>query len=229
VPTNMVTVGGHHDPFPFASPACPCPDNDALNLLSSSASSDGTNVHIHLVVRNLDPTVAVTPPELPTATYLTRWWFNGKIYFAAAEDNASSGFRYFSGQASPVSDGAAIKYAYYPSSGSASGAVVTGANGTIDLTVPAGQVGNPAANDTLYSVTSYTLTHTSPTAPNPPTGSANFTDLPSVVDVLPAYNVVAAAEVVPEARATVLLVVTGVLAIAAAILPRRRRGRAARA
>ncbi|MDQ6846128.1 MAG: hypothetical protein M3019_00870 [Candidatus Dormibacteraeota bacterium] len=223
VPTNTVTVGGHHDPFPFASPACPCPDNAALNLLTSTTSSDGSNVHIHLVISNLDAVTPITPPEQPTATYLTRWWFNGKVYFAAAEDNASTGFRYFSGQASPVSDGLAIKYAYYPSSGSATGAVVTGPNGTIDLTVPVGQVGNPTANQVLYSVTSYTLTHTSPTAPNPPVGSGNFTDLPAVVDVLPAYNVVPNTTAVPEARTTILLLAVGVLGIAVAVMPRRRR------
>ncbi len=228
VPTNSVSVGAHHDPFPFASPACnaptgPCPDNDALNLLSSTASSDGTNVKVHLVIKNLDATVAVTPPELPTATYLTRWAFNGKIYFVAAEDNASTGFRFFGGQASPISDGAAIKYAYYPSSGAASGTVVPGPSGTIDLTIPVGEVGNPTANDVLYSVTSYTLTHASPTAPNPPSGSANFTDLPSVVDVLPAYNVIPLAVSVPEAKTTVLLLIVGVGGLAVAVLPRRRR------
>ncbi len=228
VPTNMVSVGAHHDPFPFAGPACnapsgPCPDNDALNLLSSTASSDGTNVHVHVVVKNLDATVAIRAPELPTATYLTRWWFNGKIYFVAAEDNASTGFRYFGGQASPVSDGAAIKYAYYPSGGAATGAVVTGPSGTIDLTIPVGQVGNPTANDVLYSVTSYTLTHTSPTAPNSPAGSSNFTDLPAVVDVLPAYNVIPLASAVPEVKTTVLLVIAGVAALAWAAFPRRRR------
>ena len=222
LPTNSVTVGPHTDPIPFAAPTGPGPSNDALNLLSSSVSSDGANVHVHLEVKNLNTTTAVTAPALATSTYLTRWWFNGHVYFAAAEDNAGS-LRYFSGQAAPVSDGLAIKYAYYPGSGSATGSFVTGPNGTLDITVPANQVGSPTASDTLYSVTSYTNTHALPTAPTPPTAS-NFTDFPQIVDVLPAYNVVPLnVGAAPEVPWTPLLVVIGVGSIAYGLRPRRLR------
>ncbi len=230
LPTNGVTVGAHNDPIPFASPACPtaCSSVDSLNLLSSSATvgagPDGTDVRIHLVVKNLDPTAAVTAPALATSTFLTRWWFNGKIYFASAEDNASQ-FRFFSGQAAPVSDGAAIKYAYYPSGGAASGtpAPVTGGNGTIDIQVPASAVGNPTSADTLYSVTSYTTTHVAPTAPTAPTATNYPTDFPQIVDVLPAYNVVPLSVSIPESPWTPMLVVAGVAFLAVGVRRSRRR------
>jgi hypothetical protein len=86
-----------------------------------------------------------------------------------------------------VSDGLAIKYAYYPATTAETGTVQTGPGGTIDITVPLADVGTPKVGDTLYSVTGYALTHALPTAPVPPT-AANFTDFPQVADVLPAYN-----------------------------------------
>ena len=222
VPTNSVSVpASHTNHIPFASPAGPGPSNDALTLLSSATTSDGTNVKVHMVVKNLDATAAVTPPALPTATYLTRWAFNGHIFYVAAEDTGTS-WSYFSGEAAPVSDGLAIKYAYYPASNAATGTVAPGPNGTIDVTVPANLVGSPKAGDTLFSVTSYALTHALPSAPVPPT-AANFTDLPQVADVLPAYNTGAGNPVVvPESPWSPALIVFGAGALGFAILRRRR-------
>ena len=87
-------------------------------------------------------------------------------------------------------------------------------------------MGNPTPSDTLYSVTSYALTHTAPTLPAPPTGSANFTDFPQIADSLPAYNVVPQSETnVPEAKGAGLLLAVGMVGIAVAVLPWRRRRR----
>ena len=114
VDTNTVTVPAHSNHIPFSSPTGQGPSDAALELLHSNTSVT-TNVNITINVANLDPTVATTAPGLPTATYLTRWWFNGQIYYGAAEYNAGTRtWTYFSGQVEPVSDGAAIKYAYYP-------------------------------------------------------------------------------------------------------------------
>lgn len=221
LPTNSVTVAGHTNHIPFASPAGPGPSNDALTLLGSSTTNDGTNVTVQMTVKNLDATAAVTPPALATATYLTRWWYGGQVYYAAAEDNGGQ-WRFFSGQVAPVSDGLAIKYAYYPSTNTVTGAVTTGANGTITVTVPVGTVGSPKAADTLYSVTSYALTHASPTGPTPPTAS-NYTDLPQVADVLPAYNTGSAPGAnVPESPWSPALIVFGIGALGFAGWRRRR-------
>jgi len=240
IPTNSVAVGAHSDPIPFAAPACnpptgPCPSSDALNLLGSSASvgtgPDGTDVHIHLTVKTLSQpldTGADTAPALANSTFLTRWWFGGKIWFVAAEVTGGQ-FRFFSGQAAPVSDALSIKYSYYPATGAAAG-TVTPSNGStpgaIDLYVAPALVGGPTAADVLYSVTSYSTTHASPTASTPPTAS-NFTDLPQIADVLPAYNVVPFSTSIPELPWTPALIAVGVAAIAFGLIRRRGRREAA--
>jgi hypothetical protein len=96
--------------------------------------------------------------------------------------------RYFSGQSAPVSDGAAIKYAYYPASGSATG-VIDDQSKTITITVPGNQVGSPPARAHLSTVTAYALTHSAPSSNTAPSAS-NFTDFPQVADVLPSYTAV---------------------------------------
>ncbi len=188
VPSDEVRVGPHSNPIPFAGPTAPGASDAALELRDSKVTygTDG-NLHVHLEVANLDPAAATNSPALPVATYLTRWWFGGQWYYAAAETNVTGQWSYFSGHVAPVSDGLAIKYAYHPASTSEQGTVATGANGTIDITVPPSHVGSPKTGDTLYSVTAYALTHALPTAPTPPTAS-NFTDFPQIADSLPAYN-----------------------------------------
>ncbi|HEV3231335.1 MAG TPA: hypothetical protein VG245_03675, partial [Candidatus Dormibacteraeota bacterium] len=122
VPTNSSSRPDHQNPVPFVSPAGPGPSVDALNLQSSAISRtpDGS-IKVTLKVKNLDAVGAVTPPALPVATYLTRWWFGGKIYFASAEDVGGASWSYFAGEAAPVQDGDGIKYAYYPDFTAATG------------------------------------------------------------------------------------------------------------
>lgn len=188
VPTNAVSLPEHANPIPFSGPTAPGTSDPALELRNSAVTygTDG-NLHVHLTVSNLDPATATSSPGLPVATYMTRWWYGGTWWYASAETNAAGQWSYFSGQAAPVSDGLAIKYAYYPATKSETGTVTSGQNGGIDITVPLADVGTPAVGATLYSVTGYALTHALPTAPTPPTAS-NFTDFPQIADVLPAYN-----------------------------------------
>ncbi|GAC1333197.1 MAG: hypothetical protein NVSMB17_13310 [Candidatus Dormibacteria bacterium] len=190
LPAKSVTVAPHDVHVPYDLPAVvgavQGPNNDALNLVGSRVNYDQGNLYVHMDVKNLDPVGAVTPPALPTATYLTHWWYKGQVYFAAAELNAGQ-WRYFSGQVAPVSDVLAIKYAYYPATNSDAGVVKTGPNGTIDITVPTSEVGNPPKDANLFSITGNTWSHVSPTLPVPPT-LANFSDIPLIIDVLPAYN-----------------------------------------
>jgi hypothetical protein len=191
VETNSVTRPPHHNPVPFTGPTGPGADVDALNITASRTTLSSDGVHVTMNIKNLDATAAVTPPALPTATYLTRWWHGGKIYYAAAEDTGGS-WSFFSGQVAPVLTSNNVGYAYYPASGAATGKVTPGPNGRIDVTVQLADAGNPKTTDTLYSVTSYAFTHALPSSPTPPSFS-NFTDYPQVADVAPAYNVLRAA------------------------------------
>ncbi|HEU5034199.1 MAG TPA: hypothetical protein VFT62_05490 [Mycobacteriales bacterium] len=189
-PKQCVTVGPHHNPVPFVVTGTGTQGQDvpALQLRGSCLQrlSNG-DLRATLTVADLDPTAATSAPALPTATYLVRWIYKHKVYFAAAESDAGQ-WRYFSGQAAPVSDGLAIKYAYYPASGTATGHTDAQSK-TITITVPKSQVGAPPAGARLSTVTGYALTHSLPTANVPPT-AANFSDFPQVADVLPAYTAV---------------------------------------
>jgi hypothetical protein len=191
-PVDCVTAGPHHNPVPYSIPLTGTqgPDVPALELRGSCLTrlANG-DLQTTVSLGSLDAAGAITPPALPNATYLVRWVYRDKVYFAAAEDNATQ-WRYFAGQAAPVSDGAAIKYAYYPAGTSVTGAVDEAAK-TLTITVPAALVGAPPVGARLSTVTAYALTHAAPTLPLPPT-AANFTDLPQVADVLPAYTAVLA-------------------------------------
>ena len=185
-PTNSVTRGGHHNPVPFTSPTGPGADNPALKLLGSAVTYTPTGIRVTLRASNFDPAVATAPPALPVATYLTKWWYKGALYYAAGEYSAAKGWTFFSGQAAPVLTSNNVGYAFYPASGPATGTVQLDGRMTID--VASADVGNPPAGANLYSVTSYALTHALPTPPTPPSFS-NFTDYPQIGDSMPAYNV----------------------------------------
>jgi hypothetical protein len=189
-PKNCVSVGKHHNPVPFdvSVAGTQGPDVPALELRGSCLKrlADG-DLRATINLAKLDATAAVTPPALPTATYLVRWIYKHKVYFVAAEDNLGQ-WRYFSGQAAPVSDGLAIKYAYYPASGSATGSV-NAAKKTLTITAPKGQVGAPPNRARLSTVMTYATTHALPSLPVPPT-VANLTDFPQIADVLPSYTAV---------------------------------------
>jgi len=207
LPTDGVEVGAHTAPLPLSVPGTGAYGDDAsaLNLRSSATTvrPDGS-VRVKLRVKVLGATL---PPAggAQVATYLTRWTYKDHVYFAAAE-NVGGTFRYFAGQAAPVSDGAAIKYAYYPA-----GSTVTGTanvdRGEVTVTVPGALVGSPTTASTLYSVTTFALAQTAPTAPFPPAAS-NVFDFPQVGDVLPAYNVVPKAGGVRGQAAAAPVVVT---------------------
>jgi hypothetical protein len=244
-PTNSVSRGAHPNPVPFTLPTGGSgADVPALNLLGSSTKYTPTGLKVKLKVKNLDPTSAVLPPALPTATYLTRWFYKGAIYYAAAEYSAALGWKFFSGQVAPVLTSNNVGYAYYPNAGPATGSIKTGTDGTITIDVNRADVGNPPSGATLYSATSYAFTHALPSAPVPP-AFANFTDLPQIADVMPAYNVEAATSTTtppgvtpgpsagpgsdsnlpntgtsPAAALAALLVLAACLAVVA--LPRRR-------
>jgi len=226
VPVNGVAVAPHANHIPFVSPAGPGPSDAALELLGSRASigADGNGnpqVRIHIVVSKLDAAAATSPPASPVATYLTRWWFAGQVYFAAAELTAGQ-WTYFAGQSAPGNPGPLVKLAAYPATTAVTGVVGAGPNGAIDITVPASAVGNPSSADTLYSVTSYALTHLSPTPPTAPGSPTSANDVPQIADSLPAYNVTPGpASGVPEFPVgTVLL--GCLLAAAVAIVVRHR-------
>ena len=157
------------------------PKGAGAQLVSSAASYDAKgDLVVTLRGRNLDQAGG------PVTTYLTRFVHGNAVYAVGAENDGGS-WRYFAGPAAPVSDGLAIKYAYYPATTDVTG-TVDAKSGTITLTVPPAAIGSPKADEQLYAVTSYVLTHLVPTAPLPPEMS-NYTDFPVVADSLPSYNV----------------------------------------
>lgn len=188
VPTNSVAVGQHTAPLPLSVPGTGAYGDNAaaLNLVSSAAKVlPNGSVQVKVVVKVLGQPL---PPAggASIAEYLTRWIYKDHVYFAAAESNPVQN-RFFGGPSTPVSDGLAIKYAYYPAGNTVDGSAVPDSN-TVIVTVPGDLVGNPKPGDTLYSVTSFGLARTEPTAPTPPAFS-NVVSFPQVVDALPAYNV----------------------------------------
>jgi hypothetical protein len=189
-PSGCVSEGPHHNPVPYDIPAAGKQGSDikALQLRSSCVTRlKSGKVQVTIELAKVDAAAAIEPPALPTATYLARWVYRNRVYFAAAEDTGEQ-WRFFSGQSAPVSDGLAIKYAYYPSSGTATGKVQAGQRNRLIITVPASQVGKPKLGAHLSSVTTYAITQSTPTSSTPPTAS-NFTDFPQVADVLPPYDV----------------------------------------
>ena len=188
VPTGGVELPDHTAPVPLSVPGTGAygADATALNLKSGKTEilPDGS-VKVTLKVKALGATLPAAGGA-QIATYLTRWIYKDRGYFAAAEMDGGTA-RFFGGQAQPVTDVAAIKYAYYPSLGTIAGSAVTD-NSTITVTLPAAMAGSPTPTSTLYSVTTFALARTTPTAPLPPTAS-NVFDFPQVADVLPAYNV----------------------------------------
>jgi hypothetical protein len=183
VPTNSST---ETTPIPGVATA-PAP---VVDLTSSAADVTPNGIHVRLRVKDLSSPL---PGGVGTTnTYMTRWIYKDHVFFASAESTAGQ-FRFFAGQAAPVSDALAIKYAYYPAATAVTG-TVDPLTGTIDITVPFSAVDPngdpnataPAPGTTLYSVTSYALVQTAPT---PPPG-LNYTDMPVIADSLPAYNLV---------------------------------------
>jgi len=187
-PRNCVSTGKHHDPVPFVVPDTGQQGADvpALNLHASCLTRTKSGaIKATITLNTLDFNAATSPPALPTATYMVRWVYRHKVYFLAAEATGGQ-VRYFSGQSAPVSDGAAVKYAYYPAAGTATGHIDDQSK-TITITAPGNQVGSPPAGAHLSTVTAYALTHSAPTPALAPTAS-NFTDFPQVADVLPSYT-----------------------------------------
>jgi hypothetical protein len=202
VPTNSVTVGTHIAPLPLSVPGTGAYGDDAaaLNLTSAKTTilPDGsvtTTVKVKALGTALPPAGGAQ-----IATYLTRWIYKDHVYFTAAEVDGVTN-RFFGGQAQPVSDGLAIKYANYPAGITIAGTAAMDGN-TITTTLPAALAGNPTATSTLYSVTTFALARTTPTAPTPPAASNAF-DFPQLADVLPAYNVAPIAAQRPGGHLTV--------------------------
>ncbi|HET9690590.1 MAG TPA: hypothetical protein VFP61_05525 [Acidimicrobiales bacterium] len=224
VPTGSVTVAPHDVVVPVNAPAGVATPTPSLELLGSSVDyADATHLHVHLDVADLDTTAPATTTGGPVATYLTRWNSGGSIYYAAAE-LAGGQWSYFAGEAAPVEGGGNVKFVYYPATTAVTGSVTTGKQGTIDLTVPTSAVGGPKQGDELFSVTSYSLVHAAPTLPTAPTAS-EFTDQPTVADVLPAYNTAGpsggAPPALPETHRPILLL-AGLALLALAVAPGRR-------
>jgi hypothetical protein len=189
-PTNCVSRAKHavRVPYDFPKSGKQGASVPALEL-RGSCLTDPRHGKLTATFRlqTLNPSAATSTAGGPVATYLVRWVYHHHVYAAGAEVSGGH-WSYFAGPSSPVTDGIAIKYAYYPASSTITGHIAAKKK-TITLKIPAAAVGKPTARARLSTVTAFSYVHAEPTAAAPP-DAGNY-DLPQVGDVLPAYDVVA--------------------------------------
>jgi pseudomonalisin len=106
-------------------------------------SADGKTLRTILTIQDMETgATAVAQPGGANEYYMT-WTFNGKSYFTNAEVSAV-GVSYNYGTVTLVGS----THSYQPT-GSATGSVVAGPNGTVEIDVPLSDVGSPTAGNVL--------------------------------------------------------------------------------
>jgi pseudomonalisin len=189
-------------------------------------SADGKSLETILTIQNMQEGVTAVPPGGGANEYYMTWSWKGTTYFTNTEVSAAgTSFNY--GQVQKV--GASNQYS---NSGTATGKVVDGPNGTITVTVPLASIGAPAVGDTLTSPAGATYVEVGvPTVggslqPDDSAGPGNDYQLGEICAAtgLPGSSGGAAPSggTVPEAPLAVGLPLLG-LGVAGGLLYRRRR------
>jgi hypothetical protein len=137
--------------YPAAQPVQQEPQLDILQGDMHTVTIGGTpELQTILTIQNMqDGASAVAEPGGANEYYMT-WTYKGTTYFTNAEVSAI-GDSYSYGTVSKV--GASNQYS---NTGTVTGAIVTGANGTVTVDVPLSDVGSPAAGDTLGGPAGFT-------------------------------------------------------------------------
>ncbi|HET9073293.1 MAG TPA: S53 family peptidase [Solirubrobacteraceae bacterium] len=90
------------------------------------------------------------PPDSETLTFYMAWQYHGLVYYAEAQESPGGSFTYGSGNTGPFETNGSPNAGSYTNTASsaATGSVVT-ATGVITVTIPASEVGSPAAGALL--------------------------------------------------------------------------------
>lgn len=166
----------------------------ALDLTSSRIQWDGSNLIVHVSAADLS-SIASPSSSQGNVWYLTTWQFNHTIYFARAQSSGGGALTFAAGKAAsfdrPGLNAQTIASLVDYSAGTTEQGSQSGND--ITITVPAGDVGNPATGDVLESVASYAaLDSGQPLFVGPGTGN-----IPTVVKATPAYDALLAASTTP--------------------------------
>ena len=160
------------------------PAGDNLDLIGSSLvdGAAGSNTLVGKINVKSLASLAVSPTVGgPDASWILRWTFvtpgqtgNGHIYYAGMDNNGVGGTpSFFVGdtQCIPLTGNPAehCKYFTYPQTTplTPTQASYDAATGVITFNIPLADVGNPALNDTLYSVTAFSATSWRRRSPRP--------------------------------------------------------------
>ena len=173
-------------PVDPATAGAPGMNKPQLDLTAASASFDGSNLQVHIGVKDLSTTVS------PDADQTHVWWiavwkYQNHLYFAKAEVD-SGGAPSFTAGVPASYDRPGICMCSSPTLVDYSkGSPVTGrqsADGW-DITVPASAVGNPGIGADLGSFAAYAMLDNG----NPLIVSPVLSNIPSIVDSTPDANV----------------------------------------
>ena len=194
-----------------------------LDLTSSTVAWDGSNVVVTMSVADASSLASPDSSNQSNVWWLTTWQFNHKIYFAKAQSSGGGAISCTAGLPAtydrPGLNGQTVATLADYSGGTAESKCALAGN-TFTITVPAGDVGGPAANAVLESTTAYSVLDNG----LPPVVAPGPGNVPTVIDATPAYDALLAAPAttVPEAPLSAGLLVGGA-AVAGLLYVRRRR------
>jgi hypothetical protein len=195
-----------------------------LDIRSSQVSFDGANVVVQMTVADAKSLVSPDSTNQTHVWWLTTWQYNHKIYFAKAESDSGGAVSCTAGLPAtydrPGLNAQTVATLADYSGGTAESKCALAGN-TFTITVPAGDVGGPAANAVLESTAAYSVLDNG----LPPVVAPGPGNVPTVVDATPAYDALLATPVVstPEAPLSVVLLVAGAGVVTLVSVRRRRR------
>jgi len=182
-PTNPVTDPTSDAQWPHYSPTGTGTDQKALDLTSLQLSQHDA-AHLTITMKVQDATSLLPPPGATGIIWLTRWQEKAlgddgeesyRIFYAGATSTGGQAPTFFSGTGVSANDQSVpgdgcidtafaqvsptvrnCKILLYPQEKAETGSL-NPLTGEISVTVPLTDVGNPAVNSTLYSVTAISL------------------------------------------------------------------------
>lgn len=158
-----------------------------LDLTGASVGFDGTNLNVHIGVKDLSSLASPDTSDQTNVWWLAVWKFQNHLYFAKAQSNGGGAPTFAAGL--PASyDRPGICMCTSPTLVDYSGGTaVTGKQTSTgwDITVPASLVGNPEKGSLLGSFAAYTMLDNG----NPLIVAPGKSNIPSIPDSTPDINV----------------------------------------